>query len=88
MVKHTQTINRQIANELFECVWSFCEIVSKRVKDIVTPVGFVIVSQEKTLMDESLMCLKKFVKLMLKKPKGIRPSIIYSDWSWSIIYDI
>ena len=26
MVKHTQTIRRQIANELFECVWLFCEI--------------------------------------------------------------
>ena len=26
MVKHTQTIRRQFADELFECVWSFCEI--------------------------------------------------------------
>ena len=26
MVKHTQTIRRQIADELFECVWQFCEI--------------------------------------------------------------
>ena len=26
MVKHTQTIRRQIANELFECVWQFCGI--------------------------------------------------------------
>ena len=26
MVKHTQTIRRQIADELFECVWLFCEI--------------------------------------------------------------
>ena len=69
MVKHTQTIHGQIANELFECVWSFSEIVSERVKDIVAPVGFVIVSQEKALMDKSLMCLKKFVKLMLKKSK-------------------
>ena len=24
MVKHTQTISRQIADELFECVWPFC----------------------------------------------------------------
>ena len=23
MVKHTQTIGREIANELFECVWPF-----------------------------------------------------------------
>ena len=23
MVKHTQTIRRQIADELFECVWPF-----------------------------------------------------------------
>ena len=26
MVKHTQTIRRQIADELFECVWPFCEV--------------------------------------------------------------
>ena len=26
MVKHTQTIRRQIADELFECVWPFCGI--------------------------------------------------------------
>ena len=26
MVKHTQTICRQFANELFECVWPFSEI--------------------------------------------------------------
>ena len=32
MVKHTQTIRRQITDELFECVWSFCEIGVKRVK--------------------------------------------------------
>ena len=32
MVKHTQTICRQIANELFECVWLFCEIDAWSVK--------------------------------------------------------
>ena len=26
MVKHTQTIRRQFADELFECVWPFCDI--------------------------------------------------------------
>ena len=26
MAKHPQTIRRQIADELFECVWPFCEI--------------------------------------------------------------
>ena len=31
MVKYTQTIRRQIADELFECVWPFCEIGAKRV---------------------------------------------------------
>ena len=33
MVKHTQTIRRQIADELFKCVWPFCEIGARRVKD-------------------------------------------------------
>ena len=31
MVKHTQTILRQIADELFEYAWPFCEIGDKRV---------------------------------------------------------
>ena len=31
MVKHTQTIRRQIAAELFECVRPFCEIGVERV---------------------------------------------------------
>ena len=32
MVKHTQTIRRDIPDELFECVWPFCEIGDKKVK--------------------------------------------------------
>ena len=35
MVKPTQTICRQIADELFECVRPFYEIGAKRVKKIV-----------------------------------------------------
>ena len=31
MAKHTQTIRQQIAEELFECVWPFCEIGAERV---------------------------------------------------------
>ena len=33
MVKHTQTIHWQFADELFECVWPFCEIGAQRVKE-------------------------------------------------------
>ena len=29
MVKHTQRILRQIVDELFECVWPFCELALK-----------------------------------------------------------
>ena len=32
MIKYTQAIRRQIADELFECVWLFFEIGAKRVK--------------------------------------------------------
>ena len=32
MVKHIQTIRRQIVDELFECVWPFYEIGAERVK--------------------------------------------------------
>ena len=28
LVKHTQTIRRQLVNELFECVWPFCGVVA------------------------------------------------------------
>ena len=34
MVKHSQTIRRQITDELFECVWPFCETGAKRVKTL------------------------------------------------------
>ena len=33
MVKHTQTIRRQFAEELFECVRPFCGIGAEMVKD-------------------------------------------------------
>ena len=33
MIKHTQTIRRQIADELCECIWPFCEIGAKKDKD-------------------------------------------------------
>ena len=32
MVKHTRTIRRQFDDELFECLWPFCEIGAWRVK--------------------------------------------------------
>ena len=31
MAKHTQTIRREIADKLFECVWPFCWIGTLRV---------------------------------------------------------
>ena len=34
MVKYTQAIRRQIADELFECVWPFCGIGAERVKNL------------------------------------------------------
>ena len=33
MVKQTQIICQQIAEEFFECVWSFCEIGAKSVEE-------------------------------------------------------
>ena len=35
MVKHIQTIRGKTADELFECVWPFCENGAKRVKSII-----------------------------------------------------
>ena len=32
MFKHSQTVRRQFSDELFECVWPFCEIGAERVK--------------------------------------------------------
>ena len=34
MVKRTQTICRQFADELFECIWPFCGIGAQRVKSV------------------------------------------------------
>ena len=33
MVKQTQIIRQQIAEEFFECVWPFCEIGAKSVEE-------------------------------------------------------
>ena len=38
MAKHTQTIRRQFADELFECVWSFCGIGAERVNENMLPI--------------------------------------------------
>ena len=35
MVKHTQTIRRQIADELFECVWPFCGVALKGLSELI-----------------------------------------------------
>ena len=35
MAKHTQTIRRQIADELFECVWPFLNLALKGLSIIV-----------------------------------------------------
>ena len=42
MVKHTQTIRRQTADELFECVWLFCEIGAKRDKGLNKNMHFIV----------------------------------------------
>ena len=34
MVKHTKAICRQFADELFECIWSFCGIGAERVNKL------------------------------------------------------
>ena len=36
MIKHTQTILRQIADELFKCFEPFCGVCAKRVKKLIT----------------------------------------------------
>ena len=34
MIKHTETIRRQFADKLFECVWPFCEIGASGDKNV------------------------------------------------------
>ena len=46
MVKHTQTIRRQIVDELFECVRPFCEVAPK---------GFNLLDLEKFISSEPLI---------------------------------
>ena len=50
MVKYTQTIRRQIPNELFECVWPFCEIGAKRVNWINTATVFMNTATDKQML--------------------------------------
>ena len=40
MVKHTQAIRRQIEDELFECVWPFCGLALKGLKEVFTSALF------------------------------------------------
>ena len=47
MVKYTQTLRRQIADELFECDWPFCGIGALRV-NIIKVLYNKSKSQEKT----------------------------------------
>ena len=54
MVKHTQTIRRQFANELFECVWPFSEIGALRVKLIWVWVFIVLQTILDNLLDEGI----------------------------------
>ena len=35
MAKHTQTIHREYADELFECVWPFCGIGAYKFRNAV-----------------------------------------------------
>ena len=35
MAKHTQTIRRQYADKLFECVWPFCGIGTYKFRNVV-----------------------------------------------------
>ena len=39
MVKHTQTIRRQFADELFACVWPFCGIGAYRVNGYIVDIN-------------------------------------------------
>ena len=57
IVEHAQTIRREIADELFECVWPLCEIGAKRVNMHVT-----FVKAEWHFIDtqEEKLCFTKF----------------------------
>ena len=43
MLKHTQIIHRQFANELFEFIWPFCGVSVERVKKIGVRIMMILV---------------------------------------------
>ena len=52
MAKHTQTIRRQIGDELFECIWPFCGIGAYRVNLLKFALGKR--NLEKSLIEQNL----------------------------------
>ena len=67
MAKHTQTIRREIADELFECVWRFYEIAIDAVTDFIqyinswNQVGIIITNYDISL--PQLLFCKNIVNL-------------------------
>ena len=51
MVKHTRTVRRQFADELFECVWPFCEIDVKKNRKFIH--GWIHYSQQGFTLEQS-----------------------------------
>ena len=72
MVKHTQTIRRQFADELFECAWQFCGVGADRVKTTLTELYTDIPSAHFALRNYS-QNLKLF-SLELKTKEIFNPS--------------
>ena len=62
MVKHTQTIRRQIAEELFECVWPFCGVGAERDKVSSPFIIMLLTSSEKKSCTIEGNTLHEYVK--------------------------
>ena len=55
MAKHTQTIRRQIADELFECVWPFVKLTLKLLNTMLEPYFYSAYDKVKTITNVSNM---------------------------------
>ena len=66
MVKHTQTIRRQFSDELFECVWTFCGVITLGLNFNFKNPWTYIIKENKYIIKENIFVFMK-IKIWIKR---------------------
>ena len=64
MVKHTQTIRQQFADELFQCVWPFCGIGAESVNKGQAMTDHFVVSDVPCQINDVIMELLEYRQVL------------------------